>query len=297
MATPIVPAAPAPLSGRRRGHAGWRVLRELYRRPSSAIGTSLVVGFLVVAAIGPWIAPYRANEQVVREARRPPSLERPFGSDHLGRDVYSRVVLGARDIVALAGLGSVLAVLIGAGVGLVTSYLGGWTEEVTFRVFDSLLAMPALLLALLLLGMLGPSRSNVLIVLILAYVPIVARVVRSVVLDVKTKDYVAAARMQGERLGSILRRDVVPAVLPALAVEAALRFSYAIFLVASLGFLGAGVQPPNPDWGLMIREARSFAALTPWALVAPAAAISVLVVAVNLMAEGLARALQVGGER
>lgn len=292
MATPPIAAQPASLPRRARG---WRVLRELYARPASAIGTSLVLAFLVVAAIGPWIAPFRANEQVVSEARRPPSLARPFGSDNLGRDVYSRVVLGARDIVALAGLGSVLAVLIGAAAGLVTSYLGGWAEEIAFRVFDSLLAMPALLLALLLLGMLGPSRGNVLIVLILAYVPIVARVVRSVVLDVKTKDYVAAARMQGEPLGAILRRDVVPAVLPALAVEAALRFSYAIFLVASLGFLGAGVQPPSPDWGLMIREARTFAALTPWALVAPATAISLLVVAVNLMAEGLARALQVGG--
>ncbi len=153
--------------------------------------------------------------------------------------------------------------------------------------------MPALLLALLLLGMLGPSRANVLIVLTLAYVPIVARVVRSVVLDVKTKDYVAAARLQGEPLGAVLGRDVLPVVLPALAVEAALRFSYAIFLVASLGFLGAGVQPPSPDWGLMIRESRTFANLTPWALVAPAVAISILVVAVNLMAEGLARALQV----
>jgi peptide/nickel transport system permease protein len=293
VATPhlTVPPPPAPLPRRRRG---WRVLRELYARPASAIGTSLVVAFLIVAAIGPAIAPFRANEQVVSEARRPPSLERPFGSDHLGRDVYSRVVLGARDIVTIAGLGSMLAVLLGAAFGLVTSYLGGWIEEVTFRVFDGLLAMPALLLALLLLGMLGPSRGNVLIVLILAYVPIVARVVRSVVLDVKTKDYVAAARMQGEPLVAVVRRDVVPAVLPALAVEAALRFSYAIFLVASLGFLGAGVQPPSPDWGLMIREARTFAALTPWALAAPAAAISLLVIAVNLMAEGLARALQVG---
>ena len=248
---------------------------------------------MLLAALGPLLAPYGANEQVFTEARQPPSLARPFGTDHLGRDVFSRVLLGARDIVSVAGLGSLIAVTLGAVVGLAASYVGGGVEEVTFRLFDALLAMPALLLALLLLGMLGPSRANVLIVLTLAYVPIVARVVRSVVLDVKSKDYVAAARLQREPLTAVLRRDVLPAVLPALAVEAALRFSYAIFLVASLGFLGAGVQPPSPDWGLMIREARTFATLTPWALVAPAVAISLLVVAVNLMAEGLARALQV----
>jgi len=287
---------PPPLrsaTSQRRPSAAGRALRALFARPGSAIGSALVVAFLLLAAFGPLIAPYGANEQVLAEARRPPSLARPFGTDHLGRDVYSRVLLGARDIVTVAGLGSLVAVAIGATVGLLASFLGGWVEEVTFRVFDALLAMPALLLALLLLGMLGPSRANVLIVLTLAYVPIVARVVRSVVLDVKSKDYVAAARLQGEPLSALLVRDVLPAVLPALAVEAALRFSYAIFLVASLGFLGAGVQPPSPDWGLMIREARTFARLTPWALVAPAVAISVLVVAVNLMAEGLARALQV----
>lgn len=267
--------------------------RGLYARPGSAFGTSLVALFALLALVGPWVAPYAANEQVLTEARQPPSWSRPFGTDHLGRDVASRVLLGARDVVTVAGLGSALAVVVGALVGLVATTVGGWVEEVSFRFFDALLAMPALLMALLLLGTLGPSRANVLAVLTLAYTPIVARVVRSVVLDVKTRDYVAAARMQGEPLFEVLRRDVLPAVLPALAVEGALRFSYAIFLVASLGFLGAGVQPPSPDWGLMIREARSFARLTPWALAAPAAAISLLVIGVNLMAEGLARTLGV----
>ncbi len=288
------PTAPhRPATTRPRFSRVRTVARALFARPASGFGTAVVAVFLLLAAFGPVLAPYGANEQVFTEARQPPSLARPFGTDHLGRDVFSRVLLGARDIVAVAGLGSLIAVSLGAVVGLAASYVGGFVEEVTFRLFDALLAMPALLLALLLLGMLGPSRANVLIVLTLAYVPIVARVVRSVVLDVKARDYVAAARLQGEPLAAVLGRDVLPAVLPALAVEAALRFSYAIFLVASLGFLGAGVQPPSPDWGLMIREARTFAALTPWALVAPAVAISLLVVAVNLMAEGLARALQV----
>jgi len=290
----VATSLPSPVAATpQRPRSAGRALRALFARPGSAVGTLVVAAFLLLALLGPWIAPYGANEQVFAEARRPPSLERPFGTDHLGRDVYSRVLLGARDIVTVAGLGSLVAVALGAAIGLLTTFVGGWIEELTFRSFDALLAMPALLLALLLLGMLGPSRANVLIVLTLAYVPIVARVVRSVVLDVKTKDYVAAARLQGEPLGAVLGRDVLPAVLPALAVEAALRFSYAIFLVASLGFLGAGVQPPSPDWGLMIRESRTFARLTPWALVAPAVAISTLVVAVNLLAEGLARALQV----
>lgn len=280
---------------RGRGVRWLRFLRALYSRGSAAFGTSVVLLFLLVALAGPLLAPYEANQQDFSEARRPPSLERPFGSDHLGRDVFSRVVLGARDIFLLAGFGTLLAVVVGTVVGLFASYVGGLVEEVTFRLFDSVLAMPALLFALLLLGTFGPSRSNVLVVIAVAYVPIVARVVRSVVVTVKTREYIAAARMQGEPLGHILFREILPAVLPALAVESALRFSYAIFLVASLGFLGAGVQPPNPDWGLMISEARTFAGLTPWALYFPAAAISLLVVSVNLMADGLKTVLQGGG--
>ena len=161
------------------------------------------------------------------------------------------------------------------------------------RAFDSLLAMPALLLALLLLGTAGPSRQTILIVIVVVYTPIVARVVRSVVLGVKPKGFVEAARLQGESLARILFREILPSVLPALAVEAALRFSYAIFLVASLGFLGVGVQPPSPDWGLMVNEARGYVSQTPWAMYYPAGAIAIIVVGVNLMADGLKRVLQV----
>ena len=269
------------------------IWRRLYARPASAVGTSVFLVFLLLAAVGPFVAPYGATEQVVADRSQPPSLEHLFGTDRLGRDVFSRVVVGARDIFLLAGLGTLVAVLLGAALGLVTSYVGGWTEEITYRLFDTVLAMPALLLALLLLGTLGPSRNAVLAVIAVAYTPIIARVVRSVVLDTKSKDYVAAARMQGESTLFILGREVLPSVLPALAVESALRFSYAIFLVASLGFLGVGVQPPNPDWGLMVSEARDYVYLTPWSLWFPAGAISVLVVGVNLMADGLKGVLQV----
>lgn len=270
------------------------LLAGLYARPTSAVGTSIVLLFLLLATFGPLVAPFDATDQLLTERSRPPDATHPFGTDRLGRDVFSRVVLGARDIFVLAGGGTALAVLIGTSVGLLASYLGGWLEEVVYRAFDSLLAMPALLLALLLLGTLGPSRFSVLVVIAIAYTPIVARVVRSVVLSTRTRSWVEAARMQGEPLFWILSREVLPSVLPALAVEAALRFSYAIFLVASLGFLGVGVQPPSPDWGLMVAEARDHVYVTPWSLIFPAAAISVLVIGVNLTADGLGRALRVG---
>jgi peptide/nickel transport system permease protein len=281
----------AQTAARRPGR--WRaVLRELYARPASGLGTTIVLLFVLMALFGPLIAPYGASQQIPSEARQPPSPEHWFGTDRLGRDVFSRVVLGARDILALAGLGTLLAVLLGATVGLLASYRGGWLEEGVFRVFDSLLALPALLLALLLLGTLGASRNGVLLVIVVVYTPIVARVVRSVVLGAKSKGFVEAAQIQGESTAHILGREIFPLVLPALTVEAALRFSYAIFLVASLGFLGVGVQPPSPDWGLMVNEARNYAALTPWALTFPAAAIALLVIGVNLAADGLKRAMQ-----
>lgn len=246
-----------------------------------------------MALLGPLLAPYGANEQILADVRQAPSAAHWFGVDHLGRDVFSRVVLGAADIFALAGTGTLLAVTIGISLGLLSGYRGGWFDEILMRVFDSVLALPALLLALLLLGTLGPSRQSVLLVIVVVYIPIVARVVRSVVLSVKTRAYIEAARVQGESSARILFREILPAVLPALAVEAALRFSYAIFLASSLGFLGVGVQPPNPDWGLMVNEARDTVSQTPWALWFPAGAISLLVISVNLLADGLKRVFQV----
>jgi len=190
-----------------RGRGGWLGgLRELYGRPSSALGTSLVAIFLVLAVLGPLATPYGATQQVFTDRSQPPSPAHPFGTDHLGRDVFSRVVAGDRDIFLLAGSGTLIAVLVGTLVGLFATYRGGWSEEIAYRLFDSLLAVPALLLALLLLGSLGPSRSSVLAVIAVAYTPIVARVVRSVVLDTKTKEYVLAARMQGESTAFVLGR-------------------------------------------------------------------------------------------
>ncbi len=264
----------------------------LFSTKATALGTTIVLIFVVVAFIAPLIAPYGVNEQIYSDARQAPSADHWFGTDHLGRDVFSRVLYGASDILFLAGLGTAMAVMCGTAVGLLSGYAGGMVDEIMMRFFDSLLAMPALLLALLLLGTLGPSRNSVFIVMVIVYTPIVARVVRSVVLSVRSKGFVEAARLQGESIEWVLFREILPSVTPTLAVEAALRFSYAIFLVASLGFLGVGVQPPSPNWGLMVNEARPHVGQLPWALFFPAAAIAIVVIGVNLMADGVKRLLQ-----
>ncbi len=271
---------------------GGRVLGRLYRHPMSGFGTSVVGLFVIMALFAPWIAPFTATEQNFGAALQPPSAEHPFGTDRFGRDVFSRVMIGSQSILASAGIGTLVAVMLGTGLGLLSGYWGGWFDEIVMRIFDSILAIPALLLALLLVGTLGPSQASVLLVIAVVYVPIVARVVRSDVLAIKTRDYVETARLQGESTAFILRREILPSVLPALSVEAALRFSYAIFLVASLGFLGVGVQPPTPNWGLMVQAARDFTGTAPWWLIAPAGAISVVVVGTNLFADGLKRILQ-----
>jgi len=268
-------------------------VNRLFTSPASAFGSVIFLIFVLMALVGPAVVPYQANQQIYDDVSQAPSSDHIFGTDHLGRDVFSRVVLGARDIFTLAGLGTLVAVLIGTLLGLISGYFGGWFDEVLMRFFDSLLSIPALLFALLMLGTIGPSRLGVLMVLMIVYPPIVARVVRSVVLSEKNKSYIGAARTQGESTQFILIRLILPAVYPALAVEASLRFSYAIFLTASLGFLGVGVQPPNPDWGLMINEARRTYTLVPWALYFPAGVISLIVIGINLMSDGLQRALRV----
>lgn len=286
-ATPAI--QPAPL---RRVRNLFRLLfRELGHNFLASLGTVIVAVFLLMAAIGPLLTYYTYDQQT-DDLKQAPSLQHIFGTDNLGRDVFSRVVAGSRDIISLAGVGTVIAVILGTLIGLVVSYEGGWLDEIVMRLFDSVLSLPAGMLALLVLGAVGPSRESILLVIIIVYIPIVARVVRSVVLDIKTRAFVEAARLRGEGRVYILSREILPNVMPALIVEASLRFSYAIFLVATLGFLGVGVQPPSPDWGLMAAQSRGYAFTAPWMLFFPCAAVAVLIVGVNLMSDGLKRIFQ-----
>jgi len=281
----------APLAGGRVA-AGWR---RLARYPATLGGFAVVAFFLALAVFGPLVAPYKYSQQALAERLQPPSRQHLLGTDQFGRDVFSRIIVGSRDVYVVAGSGTLLAVLLGSTLGLIAGYFGRAADELIMRLADVLLAVPPLLLAMLILFSLGPSRLNVILIVGFLYVPMVARVVRSVVLDLKTRQFVEAARLRGEGSLYIMFREILPNVLAPLAVEASMRFSYAIFLVASLGFLGLGVQPPSPDWGLMVGEARNFFTQARWALLAPAGAIALLVVGVGFASDGLRRLLRAGG--
>ena len=267
------------------------VWRRLRRYPATLLGFAIVGFFLLMAIIGPLIAPYGYSDQKLADRLQPPSPEHVLGTDQFGRDIFSRILVGSRDVFVVAGSGTLLAVVLGLTLGLFAGYFGGLLDEVAMRFVDVLLAIPPLLLAMIILGTLGPSRVNVILVVGFLYIPMVSRVVRSVVLDLKTRQYVEAAKLRGETSRHIMFREILPSVLPPLAVEASMRFSYAIFLVSSLGFLGLGVQPPSPDWGLMVGEARNYFTQAQWVLLYPAGAIALLVVGVGFMSDGLRRML------
>lgn len=269
---------------------GWR----LRRSPSTLVGSLIVLFFLFMAVFGPQVSPYGYAEQQMSARLQPPSAAHLLGTDLFGRDILSRILVGSRDIFLLSGLGTLTAVILGLCVGLFSGYYGGILDEIAMRLMDVLLSVPALLLAMLLLAMVGPSQLNVVIVVALLYIPMVSRVVRSAVLDLKTREFVEAAKIRGETGLYIMFREILPNALPPLVVEAAARFSYSIFLVASLGFLGLGVQPPSPNWGLMVAESRDSYALAPWTLLFPSAAISLLVIGVSLTSDGLRRLLRPG---
>ncbi|MBN8639091.1 MAG: ABC transporter permease [Anaerolineae bacterium] len=280
----------------RRPSAFSSAIRQLTRRPLTLIGVVIVLVFIALALFGSMIAPHRYDAIIRGAARLPPSAEYPFGTDRLGRDVYSRVLWGARDIIVLPTVTTILSVIFGAAIGLTLGYVGGWLDDVISRALDSLLAIPALILALVMLGTIGPSAVGIIIVVVILYTPIVARVVRAATLSLRSAGYIEAAKLRGESTVYILFRELLPSVLPALMVEASLRFTYAIFLTASLGFLGLGVQPPSPDWGRMVNEARDSFTQTPWALWFPAGAIALLVIGVNLLSDGLRRIFRYEGQ-
>ena len=272
------------------------------------IGITIVAIHLTLALIGPWLAPYSPTEfhllpDYPEEDRlSPPTSDYLLGTDQFGRDLLSRMMSGARSLITMAVAGAALGIALGTVVGMGSGYKGGRVDAVVMRVMDGLMSFPSLLLALLVLTTLGSKAAPVdwletlwqqlLIVVTIGIVsmPGVSRVTRSVTLSLKEMEFVQSARLRGEQAGYIIFREILPNAMPVLGVEASVRLSYSILLVASLGFLGLGVQPPSPDWGMMISESRGFLVFAPWLALVPAAAIASLVVGVNLLGDGLRQA-------
>ncbi len=238
----------------------------------------------------------RAAQPVCRrpdERARPALAAHWFGTDQIGRDILSRIIAGARPILSVAPIATLLATLCGTTLGLITGYAGGWVDALLSRLIEVILALPLIVVALVVLVALGPSSLNVTVVIALVFTPIIARTVRSAVLAECKLDYVPAAQLRSERALHIMFAEILPNILPPILVEVTVRLGYAIFTVASLSFLGFGIQPPSPDWGLTIAE--NYGLIVGgygWTVGFAAIATASLVVGVNLVAEGLQEALE-----
>jgi len=262
------------------------------RLPRSArAGAALLALYLLVAVTAPLWAPYGAAQILVGPPFAGPSLTHPFGTDNLGRDVFSRVVLGSTAVLAMTLSATALAVGIGAAFGTIFGYLRGWPDEIAMRAIDILISIPPLICALLVISALGNSAVLVVLTVALLFAPRVVRVVRAATLSVVTADYVTAAVARGESATSVCVREILPNVAGTVLVEFAIRSGFAVMFIGALGFLGFGAPPPTPEWGLMINEGRSHIAASLWPVLAPAMAMAVLVVAINLFTDGLSRVI------
>lgn len=259
------------------------------RNPMAMTGLAIIVFWVLMAVIGPSLRPY-SYEEMVGMPWSPPSSEHWLGTDRLGRDLFVRIAVGARLMLILPGAGILLGVLVGSTVGLVTGYFGGLVDDLIMRLMDILMAFPMLMLYLLVIFAIGPSAVNVIWALAIGATPGVARLVRSLTLDLKHREFVAAAQMRGESSRYIMFREIFPNLTGPIIVDACIRVAYAMFVTGSLGFLGLGVPPPMPDWGNMIGEGRAWIFRVPWAPVFPIIAISSLVIALNILADGLRQA-------
>lgn len=280
----------APPRPRRNWFGLWRQMPLSFR-----IGSLILLVHLVIAVTGPFWAPYGYSQMGAGPPLSGMSLAHPFGIDQLGRDVFSRVVRGSWIVISLSLAGTLLGTLIGAVVGLLSGYVGGWIDEVVQRLLEALISIPFLVLALIAIAAAGTDYSGnpVLLVLVVAlvYAPRIARMARAAAIDIATRDYVTVARLRGEKAWSVMRRELLPNATGVLLVEFALRAGYAPVLIGSLGFLGFGLRPPTPEWGLMISENRALLIVSPSTVLGPGFALASLVVGLNLFTEGLARVL------
>ena len=283
------PAAPAqPRARRTFRHRAWR---ELKKAPLTAwFGMIVILGYFILALFAPWIAPY-GESQVFDMPYSPAFYDEGWdpqfllGTDQLGRDMLTRLIFGARNTIGIAVATTLLSFFIGGSLGLVAAIVHGWFEQLLSRAVDVLMAIPSLIFSLMLLSIFGSNIPNIIFIIAVLDATRVFRLTRAVAMNVVVMDYVEAARLRGERLGWVMRREILPNILPPLVAEFGLRFCFVFLTIASLSFLGVGIQPPTADWGSMVRENATLITYGDVTPLLPAGAIALLTVAVNFVVD------------
>ncbi|ACJ32744.1 ABC transporter permease [Anoxybacillus sp. LAT_35] len=267
---------------------GWIRFRK---NKMALVGSGIVLFFILLAVFAPLIAPYEMNDQQLSMRLQAPSKDHIFGTDDFGRDIFSRVVYGAR-ISLWVGFFSVLgSVVIGSLLGIIAGYYGRWIDAVISRIFDIMLAFPSILLAIGIVAVLGPSLKNALIAIAVINIPNFGRLIRSRVLSIKQEEYITAAKAIGMSDARILFHHILPNSMAPIIVQGTLAIATAIIEAAALGFLGLGAQPPNPEWGKMLADSKAYLTQAPWTMIFPGLAIMLTVLGFNLMGDGLRDAL------
>jgi peptide/nickel transport system permease protein len=264
-------------------------IRLLLRSPTFLIGCALVGWWVVCAVLGHQIAPQNPQAPDVLDKLASPSGEHPLGTDRLGRDVLSRVIVGARSVLIIAPLATLLGTVLGAAIGLLTGYFRGLVDDVFMRIVDAFLALPVIIIALVAIAAVGPGQGTLILVIGFIFTLIIAKTVRAAVLGEAQLEYVQAARLRNERAPYVMFAEILPNVMGPIVVEFTVRLGYAIFAIATLSFLGFGADPSIPDWGLDISEHYQFInGGVWWAVLFPSLAIATLIVGINLIADAIA---------
>lgn len=267
----------------------------------ATIGLVIVMFWILVAIFAPLLTPYSPTEQDYKAQNSGPSAAHILGTDDLGRDIWSRLIYGARVVLVVLPVGEhfwlpigtaiwgvLLGLVIGVTLGLIGAYQRGWIDEIVMRVLDAMMAFPVILLYMIIIAAVGSSATNVVLAIAIVGVPGIARLVRSLALDIRTRDYIRAAELRGENRFYIMFVEILPNARGPIIIDAMLRVGYAIFAMGTLGFLGLGLPPPSPDWGSMVAAGRRYILSgSPWAALWPSLAIASLVVGLNLLADGL----------
>ena len=264
------------------------LMKALLRSPTFMVGLCIVLFWVFMACFSTFITQDPFAQDALASLQSP-SPAHWFGTDDLGRDVFARTMAGARTVLIIAPLATILALLWGGIIGLIAGFWRGLTDEIMMRLIDVLLALPIIITSILVLSLLGTGTAIIIVTIGALFTPVVSRTVRAAVIGEREREYVMAARLRGERSAFVMSREILPNITQPIIVEGTVRLGYAVFTAATLSFLGFGLAPPSPDWGLTIANQRVFLQIAPWTVLFPAAALASLVVAVNLITDGLGR--------